>query len=320
MEACPDGKGKRALEFSFGDTAMRVVVTLLLGAISITPVFAADDPEFGSHWHDGRAELDGYRWTGTRYGEKRAGQAIMIYVTEPFSDSKCVKVNDPSRNPSDTFDVLKLNLVRDFQTGIYDYNTMVSVFVRTEDLSPVKTTFTSAEWCGHVYSEQQFGADEIRERYFSYFEDESANTTLTPKENGIPEDNLFILLRGLRGDFLKPGELRSFPFLASAFYKRLAHKESGWASVNIERLREMQTVNVPAGGFVAIRYVVRTEDGRVGQFDVESDYPHRIIRWSWSPGGEIGELTGTARLKYWELHENGHESYLKELGLEVAAR
>jgi hypothetical protein len=309
---------------------MRMAMTLLLGSVLSTPALAAGDPEFGSHWHDGRAELDGYRWTGTRYGEERSGNAVMVYVTEPFSASKNVKVEDASRNPADTFDVLKLNLIRDFQTGIYDYNTMVSVFVRSADFSPVKTSFTSAEWCGHVYAEQEFGPNEIREKYFSYFEDESSATTLNRKEGGIVEDNLFILLRGLRGDFLGPGETRSAPFLAGAFYRRLAHRETAWGTVNVERLRDVQTVDVPAGRFAAIRYVLRTGDGRRGQFDVESAYPHRIVRWSWSPDengssiprwpSETGELTGTARLKYWELNGNGNESYLKELGLPVAKR
>src|SRR5436853_3101510 len=94
------------------------------------------EPAFGAYWHDGKAEIDGYRYSVTRYGQARRGEAVAVYVTEPFSRSKNVKVDDPSRSPGDTFDVLKLNLVRDFQTGIYDYNTMTSLFVRSADLEP----------------------------------------------------------------------------------------------------------------------------------------------------------------------------------------
>lgn len=57
-------------------------------------------------------------------------------------------MDDPARNPDDAYDVLKLNLVRDFQTGVYDYNTMVSLFVRSESFEPVKVAFASTEWCG----------------------------------------------------------------------------------------------------------------------------------------------------------------------------
>jgi hypothetical protein len=282
--------------------------------------------DFSAHWHDGRAELDGYRWTGARYGETRTGQAVMIYVTEPFSESRRVKVDDPSRNPSDTFDALKLNLVRDFQTGIYDYNTMVSVFVRSSDFSPVKTTFTSAEWCGHVYGEQRFDAEKIQDRYFSYFENESSERTLDWKKGGITEDNLYILLRGLRGHFLPPGGKQSFPFLPGVFHNRLTHGEAEWTSVEIERYAEGQIVDVPAGSFAVITYVLRTAWGREGRFDVEAEYPHRIVRWSWGSGAEAegrkrlggtesAELTGTSRVKYWELNRDGHESHLEALGL-----
>ena len=295
-------------------------ISLLALAATATSAQEPAPVDFSAHWHDGYAELNGYRWEGARYGESRSGQAVMVFVTEPFSETKRVKVNDHSRNPDDTVDVLKLNLVRDFQTGIYDYNTMVSVFVRTSDFSPVKTTFTSAEWCGHVYGEQRFGEKELREQYFSYFEDETGDRTLEWKPGGVTEDHLFIQLRGLRGDFLAPGERKSFPLLPGMFFRRLAHRVLAWTTVDIARLDELQRVTVPAGTFETITYVL-TADDRRAQFDIESAYPHRIVKWSWSslsaagPSGETGELTGTARLKYWRLNDNGHESYLEELGL-----
>src|SRR5262249_10920006 len=58
---------------------------------------------FDSYWHDGKAELDGYRMTIQRYGRPRMGRAVLVYVTEPFSKSKHVKVDDPSKHPEDTF-------------------------------------------------------------------------------------------------------------------------------------------------------------------------------------------------------------------------
>jgi hypothetical protein len=278
-------------------------------------------------WRDGKAELDGYRYTVSRYGESRVGQAVMVFVTEPFSRSKNVKVDDHTRDPADTFEALKLNLVRDFQTGIYDYNTMVSVFTRSDDFSPVKITFSSAEWCGHVYEELIFGAREIDDRLFSYFEDESRTSSLDRKQNGVAEENLFILLRGLRGDFLEAGEKRSVPFLPGTFNRRLTHQPIGWSEAELERLPGPERVQVPAGTFSTMVYLVRTAGGRQGRFNIEEEYPHRIVRWSWSPasksggggwtgGTDSGELTGSVRLSYWALHDNGHESYLDELGLE----
>jgi hypothetical protein len=290
------------------------------------------DPEFGSWWHDGKAELDGYRLKVHRYGEERRGQAVLVYVTEPFSESKRVKVDDASKNPPDTFDALKLNLVRDFQTGIYDYNTMVSLFVRSNTFEPVKLSFSSAEWCGHVYQEMIFGPKDISSHYFSYFENESSSHTLDRKPGGVVEDNLFILLRGLDGrPWLDPGQARHVDFLPSPFYSRLSHHPVEWTTAEIERLETTSTVDVAAGRFETSTYEVRILEGRTGRLDVETAYPHRIVRWSWAPpagtdparslgGLDSGELTGSARLEYWKLHGEGDQSYLKELGLEPTVR
>lgn len=291
----------------------------------------AGGPEFGSYWHDGKAELDGYRLTVVRYGQPRVGRGVLVYVTEPFSESKHVKVDDAAKNPSDTFDAFKLNLVRSFQTGIYDYHTMVSVFTRSLDFAPVKITFTSAEWCGQVYEHLDFSGARVAARFDSYFEGESSASTLEAPRDGVAEDDLFILLRGLRGAYLKPGEKRRVSFLASSFYRRLAHQGLAWSSASIERPARTETVHVPAGTFVTDPYVVRTSDGREGRFHVEHDYPHRLVRWAWKAdaakgqatwlgGTDSGELTGSARLEYWKLHDPGDEQYLEQLGLEPVVK
>ena len=286
--------------------------------IALSP--AAGD--FDGWWHDGRAELDGYRWTVTRYGQPRRGQCVMIFVTEPFSQKKRVKVEDPQADPRDTFTALKLNLVRDFQTGIYDYNTMTSVFSRADDFRPVKVSFTSAEWCGHVYEELLIGPGRVRGRLSSYFEGESGPIDLALEQAAVAEDNLFILLRGLRGDYLAPGERITVPLLPSAFSRRLRHLPAVWQRAEIERLQEHESVEVPAGRFETMVYVVRAADGREGRFHIEAAYPHRIVRWAWSARSgssealETGELTGSERLTYWRLHDNGDETQLQGLGLE----
>jgi hypothetical protein len=310
-----------------------IVGSLAQAAPATAP--APAEPSFEAHWQDGRAEISGYRYTVTRYGSQRSGQAVAIYVTEPFSESRRVKVDDPRRDPADTFEALKLNLVRDFQTGVYDYNTMVSVFVRSRDLSLAKLSFSSAEWCGHVYEELLFDrSGAVRQSLRSYFEGESTERALPapPAAQGAPgavplvEDQLFVLLRGLRGELLRPGEKRTFAFLPGAIVRRLAHQPLSFTTAVIERAAAPEAVQVPAGRILADQYTVRVADGREGRFAIERAHPHRIVRWSFtSPvragGGageasESGELTGTARLPYWQLHDNGHERYLKELGLQ----
>lgn len=275
---------------------MKLSLLLLIAPLA---VFAAD-PDFDSYWHDGKAELDGYRMTISRYGQPRHAQGVAIYVTEPFSESKRVKVDDPSTNPSDAVDVLKLNLVRDFQTGIYDYNTMVSVFLRASDWSPVKISFSSAEWCGHVFEELLFQPGKITGFYNSYFEGETRTRDLNYPTDGITEESLWIRLRGLRGEFLKAGEKKSVPFLPSAYFSRLAHQPLAWTMAEISRTGSV--------------YTVKIADGRTGRFTVDDAYPHRILRWEMLPDISA-ELTGTLRVPYWKLHNNGDERYLRDLGL-----
>jgi hypothetical protein len=296
---------------------IRMNIAMVLGvlvALGVASPSEAKDADFDSYWHDGKAELSGYRLTVSRYGQERTGRCVMIYVTEPFSSSKYVKLDAPSQNPKDAIDVLKLNLVRDFPTGIYDYNTMISTFVRTDDLAPVKISFTSAEWCGHVYEELLFDAKKIRGHYFSYFEGESGPVEIDRVQDGIAEDNLFILLRGLRGEFLRPGKKMSVPLLPSVFASRLSHESLDWTRATIERLEKTTTIEVPAGTFETIVYKIGTGSNRDGTFYIEKDYPHRIVRWQLPPDVR-GELTGSERLQYWRLNRNGHESYLEKLGL-----
>jgi len=280
------------------------------------PTLIAQD--FSAYWHDGYAELDGYRLTVSRYGEEREGWATMIYVTEPFSESKRVKVDDHTQNPEDNFDAIKLNLVRDFQTGIYDYNTMVSVFSRTSDFSPAKITFTSAEWCGHVYSELVFEKTKIKSSYFSYFEDESATRMLPNPKDLVSEDNLFILLRGLRGYYMPPGEAKTVDYLPGEFFSRLTHSKLDITKATISRRQGTEKIKVPAGEFAVVVYDIST-DGRNGTFYIEEAYPHRVVKWKLSPDVK-GELTGSKRLKYWGLNHNADEKYLKGLGLPVAVK
>ncbi len=271
-----------------------LIAATLFAAVSVTGA------DFETHWRDGQAEVSGYRLTVKRYGQDRRGHAVAIFVTEPFSEARRVKAE--ATGP-DAVEALKLNLVRDFQTGLYDYNTMASVFVRARDLSPLKTTFSSAEWCGHVFEERLFFPRQVTAQYHSYFDGESGSLKLDWPEGGITEEGLWILLRGLRGEFLKPGDARTAPFLPSAYHHRLSHQPLRWTSADISRSAMEPTL-----------YTVRIADGRTGKFWIEPQYPHRIRRWELAPD-VAAELTGSVRLPYWQHNRTGDEHLLQKLGI-----
>src|SRR3954453_7048479 len=111
--------------------ASKSASTVATGPAKIDPYF---DAKFWAVWGDGQAELNAYDLTFPRYNQARKGVAIAIFVTELFSNTLRVKADPGRHGPGDEFPVMKLNLVKDYQTGIYDYNDMLSAFV---SLAPV---------------------------------------------------------------------------------------------------------------------------------------------------------------------------------------
>ena len=292
-------------------------VFLLLGSCAHEPasVAARGDGEFEALWYDGQAELSGYVWKGTRYGELRTGEAVAIFVTETVGADTHVKPDDPSRAGGVT--AMKLNLVREFQTGLYDYDTMTSVFAEVGAFRPLRVTFASQEWCGHVHEVLDVGK-KLALDIASYFEGESLTTTLAWKDGALLGDHLFVWLRGLRGPVLAPGEARTLPYLADGFERRLRHTKAEWQTLTLTRAAATTSESVPAGSFPALVYTLASSDGRSGRVAFEEAYPHRLLSWSWQRGAELldsGAMTGSKRMKYWELHAEGQESLRGELGL-----
>lgn len=296
--------------------------TLLLGSLlgfPTEPRAASTALDFDAVWWDGRAEVCGYHWRGVRYGEERRGEAVAIFVTESLDAQSHVKVDDQERVDG-VVNALKLNLVRDFQTGIYDYDTMVSCFVRSQDFALLKLSFSAMEWCGHVYEELDVRALEAKLTVHSYFEGESARRALDAPHDGLVGEQLFIWLRGLRGAPLAAGEERRVPYLSSPFERRLRHLPAAWGTAEIARDDAPAVVEVPAGSFPALTYRVATSDGSRGEFRIEEAEPHRVLSWTWHHEGELtdaGELCGSRRLRYWELQSQGQEKLRAELGLTV---
>jgi len=286
-------------------------------ALAATPLAPSSAPAgFWEHWGDGQAELAGYRLTQPRYGALRSGEAVLITVTEDFLPGPLVKAE---RGQADRFPVVKLNEVRDFQTGMYDYNVMASVFVpldgRLARGLPVKVSFTSQEWCGHVYDAVTWRGDEVRHVWHSYFDGEAdGQVTLRSPVNALAVDAMPLLARDLAGPLVAPGQARPVRVWTRAMDRRFTHRDPGFLDATLRREAETRTVEVPAGSFDIRRTTLEIAD-RTGTWDVEVAPPHRLIRWAWSDG-ERGELTGAMRAPYWQRSAPGDEGLRQPLGLE----
>jgi hypothetical protein len=308
------------------------------GAAEVDPGrVPAYDSAFWEHWGDGRAELAGYDLVTPRYGAERKGTAVAIFVTEPFSAGARVKADGPAREDGEgggTFQAMKLNLIQDFPTGIYDYNLMTSAFVALESVpaepalppgAPVKVSFSSQEWCGHVYQQALFRQSGVRLSLHSYFGGEAdAESTLRAHPGGVSEDALLLWARGLAYPSVASGESATVPLLTGLQRSRLAHVEAEWEEVELSRGGGTRELTVPAGTFTVeeARAVIRGSGGPDGErtwtFHVEAEAPHRIVAWETSAGVRA-ELRGSDRLEYWKLNGPGGEEHLEALGLRPRA-
>jgi hypothetical protein len=282
-------------------------------------------PEFGeafwNRWGDGRGELAGYELDTPRYGALRHGTAVTIFVTETFSNARRVKA-DPGRHPKrDEFPVMKLNLVQDFPTGIYDYNLLTSAFTALGPVnarppgSPTKVSFSAQEWCGHVYAQVLFDARYARFTSHSYFDTEADSTGAMEIPNDVlSEDALLAWARGFSAPLLAPGDSAEAPVLGSLRQSRLLHQPLVVSQARFKRAATPESVVVPAGSFEADVYTVAITAGRTWTFWIEASEPRRVLMWSCSDG-ERARLLRSDRLAYWNLNAPGGEHYLKALGL-----
>jgi hypothetical protein len=97
------------------------------------------------------------------------------FVTEDFSKSKQVKLDRPEAAGADRLPVLKLNLVKKFNTGIYPYSLMLSVFSPVDisaSTHAVKTVASVQEWCGMTFTQINNKNGKYETTWNSYFESE----------------------------------------------------------------------------------------------------------------------------------------------------
>jgi len=282
-------------------------------------------PEFWEDWGDGYAEVSTYQLVIPRYGEAREGESILIFVSETMSERQRVKA-DPGRNPkADEFPVMKLNWLKNFQTGIYDYSEMTSSFL---GLGPkagrpagmlAKTSFSRQEWCGHMFAQALYDASKVRISGSSYFDgDSDLGQTVPYQAEGLSEDALPFWVRGMAGPVLQPGESKSVPFLTSLRSSRDAHQPMAWSRINLTRSLTVQKLESGAGEFEVETFSAQLANNKGFVYFVEKDAPHRIIRWQFT-SGEAAELVASDRVKYWELNMPGGVEALRSLGLEPRA-
>jgi len=302
-----------------------LVLAVRRAAQAAPPAPASASPTFGDSfwkkWGDGKGEVSGYDLTFPRYGELRKGIAVTVFVTETFSNSARVKA-DPGKHPkADEFPVMKLNLVQDFSTGIYDYNLMTSAFVALAPVngrpagSATKVSFSSQEWCGDTYGQILFDTGSARLTSHSYFDGEADQSRdLAVPADALSADALLLWARGFAAPLVAPGERREVPLVLSMRTARLNHRPVEIQKATLSRDAAHSRLSVPAGSFEVERSTVEVAGGPTWKISVEASEPHRLIEWETSDGEKASLLAGD-RLEYWRMHAEKDQPALARLGL-----
>jgi hypothetical protein len=275
---------------------------------------APASPAFWIRWADGQAELSSYRLTTPRYGEPRSGTAVLVYVLEEMDRETWIK-NDRGTVPDERRTVvMKLNHAAQFQTGVYPYSVMTSVFspvgvLGRERFAPTRIVLTSQEWCGQVYHRIMPRADRFESELRSYFSSEGEiSRNVSTRPYALYEDALLIQLRELDDPFAGGGDW-SGDLVPSLWHMRRTHRPLAPVPATIERSDGTLENGIPVTRF-DLRY-----DGLRRTFEVEKSWPRRILRWMTSEG-ELAELVETERLRYWEQNAEADETYRQRFGLQ----
>lgn len=291
---------------------MRII--RVLGGIVLACAAQAAEPDFYQYWGDGKAELSSYEVVQMRYGEARAGEGVLIYVTEDLNRKTLIKVESPTP-AADRLYTLKLNHTLKFNTGIYDYSVMTSVFSRVEggagDFDLQKITFSAQEWCGHVFEEVRPEGKRLRGEINSYFEREGKQDyVLDLPDEYISGDHLLIALRELRGSLMEEGESRAFKLLPALWDLRTKHARRELVEATLSKGAPEE---IEAGGGRHAATVWKLEAGAFSAiYWVEAAYPRRLLAWK-DVQGSSGRLKTTLREPYWGLNGNRHETYREQL-------
>ena len=277
--------------------------TAFLSLLLALPLHADKIRDF---WFNG-AEISSFKLSQSRYGKNHPGHAELIFVTEPFLIGKQVK--DES-GKGDSTDVLKLNALTTFNTGLYSYRTMTSTF-RPIDLKKfphaLKSTTSIQDWCGQAFQQSNFRNNSWSVQLRSYFENAGDKKLTLPSAH--LEDELWITLR-LDPKKLPTGETEIIP---GAIFTRFNHQA-------ISAVKAKAVLSESSGS--STYTLTYPSLSRTLSIHFDTAFPHIIRKWEEKIKADTTTATLSKRLMnvpYWKLHNPEDAAKRKQLGLDPVA-
>lgn len=265
------------------------------------------------YWYSGKAELTTYDLKQNRYNDIHDGKVISIFVTEDFLTDKQVK-NDHYTN-ANSAPILKLNQIRRFTTGLYDYSIMTSVFTNSDGSGTEKITMSSQDWCGQSFVQLNKKGRKYNIQMRSYFESEGdQNVTISAD---LLEDELMNLIR-IDPTTIPTGEVSVLPSLMSLRMKHKSHK-SQKSFVTIDDYKK----DLFTGKQLKVLTLDYKNIQRKLEIVFEASAPHEIIGWKESTPSvfdnknrsTIASRLTTVQEPYWKMNQKKDEKRRESIGL-----
>jgi hypothetical protein len=299
--------------------ALVILTGLLMPGCQLTGRSSADgftpSSSFRDYWYNGQAEISRYRLDQVQYGATNPGEAVLVFVTEDFRTDKLVKLESDATDQATT--ILKLNSIRRFVTGIYDYSLYSSVFtpIQTGKFPhSLKVTMSAQDWCGQTYTQLTRQGDSYEVMGRSYFE-KNVTEDYEIKTTWL-EDELWTRLR-FEPKSLPVGETSVVP---AAYAARLTGQK-------LQPQKAFGALTAYAGtafeGKALQQYALRYPDtGRELRIIFEKDAPYAIVGWEETYTSRGKELTTRAvrteqiRSDYWNHNAPADTSLRNNLGVQ----
>lgn len=274
-----------------------------------TQAIKISNKDFDQYWYNGEAEINSYQLEQVRYGEIHEGEAVLVFVTEPFSRSKQVKLDNPQATPEDKVSVMKMNLTKKFYTGVYPYSIMLSTFTPIDqDAFPntLKVSTSVQEWCGHTFTQYNLNKKGYRIQEHSYFESEGESE----HQLGLTllEDELWSKIR-INPVKLPTGEHTILPGSINSRLKHTGFKteqailtlkeataDPNWMTYQIDYQRSKRSLSI----------------------HFSKTFPHHIQGWEETHTNGLvskAKLKKSMQLDYWSRNRVADEKYREALDL-----
>jgi hypothetical protein len=251
---------------------------------------------------EGKAEIAQYKGKVKRYNQYRDAHLVLITVFEPFDYNQLAKKDDSLQY------VLKQNQVLSYQTGVYPYREMNSLFWNPQNHRLVKGVMTSQEWCGQSFK-QIIQKKSIKLHFHTYWDKEVEGEYTYP----IPEnlylfyDELPLILRFINQDFYQK-EILLFPLLMNSRVNQTSwdiYSKMEKPDFKIAILSRENTKILYKGKTIKMVKFMIDSNGKRDSFYFDWNHPyHILIKWERNDGGYF-ELDHLSYAKYWELNNVG---------------